>query len=192
MSPDSPEAGASAPDLHAPELYLNRELSQLEFNFRVLAQAKDPRVPLLERLRYLCISCTNLDEFFEIRGGSVRHAIEFGLPPSADGLAPVTLLNRIPSLFCVHKDVPAKNMKEFISGWVICLDESMSSWLNRWTCPGWIFCPRKPHPFGNEWHTACCGLSGILFAFELVEGKDAPPQIEVPHAQHGKTTGLLL
>ena len=85
-----------------------------------------------------------------------------------------------------------KIMKEFISGWVICVDESMSSWINCWTCPGWIFCPRKPHPFGNEWHTACCGLSGILFAFELVEGKDAPPQIEVPHAQHGKTTGLLL
>lgn len=85
-----------------------------------------------------------------------------------------------------------KNMKEFISGWVICLDESMSSWINRWTCPGWIFCPRKPHPFGNEYHTACCALSGIMFAIELVEGKDAPPQIEVPHAEHGKTTGLLL
>ena len=81
--------------LRDPALYANRELSQLDFNFRVLAQAQDPSVPLLERLRFLCISCTNLDEFFEIRGGSVRHAIEFGLPPSADGLAPVTLLNRI-------------------------------------------------------------------------------------------------
>jgi hypothetical protein len=67
------------------------------------------------------------------------------------------------------------NMKEFIAGWVLCLDESMSIWLNRWTCPGWIFCPRKPHPFGNEYHTACCGLSGIMFSIELVEGKDAPP-----------------
>ena len=81
--------------LSDPQLYANRELSQLDFNFRVLAQAQDPSVPLLERLRFLCISCTNLDEFFEIRGGSVRHAIEFGLPPSADGLAPGTLLNRI-------------------------------------------------------------------------------------------------
>jgi len=81
--------------LRDPSLYANRELSQLDFNFRVLAQAQDASVPLLERLRYLCISCTNLDEFFEIRGGSVRHAIEFGGPPSADGLSPSTLLNRI-------------------------------------------------------------------------------------------------
>ena len=86
---------APPPSLRDQSLYANRELSQLDFNFRVLAQTQDQSVPLLERLRFLCISCTNLDEFFEIRGGSVRHAIEFGLPPSADGLAPVTLLNRI-------------------------------------------------------------------------------------------------
>ncbi|MEN9311116.1 MAG: polyphosphate kinase 1, partial [Pseudomonadota bacterium] len=76
-------------------LYANRELGQLDFNFRVLAQAQDPAVPLLERLRYLCISCTNLDEFFEIRGGAVRHAVEFGLPAGMDGLDPAVLLNRI-------------------------------------------------------------------------------------------------
>lgn len=76
-------------------LYANRELSQLDFNFRVLAQAQDSAVPLLERLRYLCISCTNLDEFFEIRGGAVRHAVELNLPPGMDGLDPAILLNRI-------------------------------------------------------------------------------------------------
>ena len=47
-------------DLKDPALYLNRELAQLEFNFRVLAQAQDASVPLLERLRYLCISCTKI------------------------------------------------------------------------------------------------------------------------------------
>ncbi len=81
--------------LRDPALYLNRELSQLDFNFRVLAQAQDPQVPLLERLRFLCISCTNLDEFFEIRAATVRHAQDFGLPPGPDGLSPAAILNRI-------------------------------------------------------------------------------------------------
>jgi hypothetical protein len=76
-------------------LYLNRELSQLDFNFRVLAQAQDPAVPLLERLRYLCISCTNLDEFFEIRAATVRQAQEFGVPPAADGIPHPLLLKQI-------------------------------------------------------------------------------------------------
>ncbi|MBU8976294.1 MULTISPECIES: polyphosphate kinase 1 [unclassified Lysobacter] len=77
------------------ELYFNRELSALDFNFRVLAQAQDPQVPLLERLRYLCISCTNLDEFFEIRAGTLRHAQDLGVPPGPDGLSPATVLARI-------------------------------------------------------------------------------------------------
>ncbi|HEY5139045.1 MAG TPA: methyltransferase domain-containing protein, partial [Methylococcales bacterium] len=58
-------------NLEAPELYINRDLSLLEFNKRVLAQAKNEAVPLLERLNYLCISCSNLDEFFEVRVASV-------------------------------------------------------------------------------------------------------------------------
>jgi polyphosphate kinase len=62
------------------ELYINRELSLLEFNKRVLAQAQDPDVPLLERLRFMCISCTNLDEFFEIRVASLKQRMEIGAP----------------------------------------------------------------------------------------------------------------
>ncbi len=58
-------------NLESPELYINRDLSLLEFNKRVLAQAKNETVPLLERLNYLCISCSNLDEFFEVRVASV-------------------------------------------------------------------------------------------------------------------------
>ncbi|WJI16859.1 polyphosphate kinase 1 [Pseudoxanthomonas winnipegensis] len=85
----------AADPLRDPSLYFNRELSQLDFNFRVLAQALDGSVPLLERLRFLCISCTNLDEFFEIRAATVRHAQDFGLPPGPDGLTPATVLARI-------------------------------------------------------------------------------------------------
>jgi len=70
-------------------------LSQLDFNFRVLAQAQDEGVPVLERLRYLCISCTNLDEFFEIRAATVRHAQDFEIPLASDGLTPATVLKRI-------------------------------------------------------------------------------------------------
>ena len=64
--------------------YINRELSLLEFHKRVLAQALDPEVPLLERLRFLCISCTNLDEFFEIRVAGLKQRMEIGAP--AQGL----------------------------------------------------------------------------------------------------------
>ncbi len=92
FKPDPAHEGDSLSDS---SLYFNRELSQLDFNFRVLAQAQDPAVPLLERLRYLCISCTNLDEFFEIRAATVQHAQDFGMPLPADGLAPVTVLKRI-------------------------------------------------------------------------------------------------
>ncbi|MGH8338391.1 MAG: polyphosphate kinase 1, partial [Gammaproteobacteria bacterium] len=65
-------------DLQIPQLYFNRELSHLEFNRRVLEQAKDSRIPLLERVRFLCISCAILDEFFEIRVASLKELLEAG------------------------------------------------------------------------------------------------------------------
>ena len=68
--------------------------------------------------------------------------------------------------------------KDFVSGWVVCLDESMSPWTRQWTCPAFVFCPRKPHPKGNEYHTINDGKSGILFCLEIVEGKDEPPEME--------------
>jgi polyphosphate kinase len=92
--PTQIDAADTSP-LHDSALYFNRELSQLDFNFRVLAQAQDEKVPLLERLKYLCISCTNLDEFFEIRAGTLRHARDLGLVPAPDGLAPSAVLAKI-------------------------------------------------------------------------------------------------
>ena len=86
------------------------------------------------------------------------------------------------------------NMKEeYILSWVSCLDKSISIWFNRWTCPGWMFVPRKPHPFGNEYHTITNGCSGITFDTEVVEGKDHSKEIpKDPLDREGKTVGLLL
>lgn len=83
-------------DLNQPQLYINRELSLLEFNMRVLAQAKKEDIPLLERLNYLCISCSNLDEFFEVRVASILQMAN--IDPDAkglDGLTPAQQLAQI-------------------------------------------------------------------------------------------------
>ena len=63
-----------------------------------------------------------------------------------------------------------KNMVEqFTPSWVSCLDKSMSPWTNKYTCPGWMFVPRKKHPFGNEYHSICCSMSGIMWGVKLVD-----------------------
>ncbi len=78
------------------EHFLNRELSLLAFNRRVLAQAADARVPLLERLRFLCIVSSNLDEFFEIRVAGLKEQIKLGSHAvGADGLPPLEVFRRV-------------------------------------------------------------------------------------------------
>jgi polyphosphate kinase len=83
-------------NLKVPELYINRELSLLEFNRRVFEQAKDSSIPLLERLRFLCIASTNLDEFFEIRVAGIKQQVKYGsVQTGPDNLTPAEVLKRI-------------------------------------------------------------------------------------------------
>src|SRR5690606_31006728 len=87
----SPTAPA---DLRHPSLYLNRELSWLEFNRRVLYEALDPRTPLLERLKFLGIFSSNLDEFFQVRIAGLRQQLAARLGErTADGLTPAEQLH---------------------------------------------------------------------------------------------------
>ena len=92
----TPPAEAEPIDLKRPELYINRELSLLEFNRRVLEQAKDETIPLLERLKYLCISSTNLDEFFEIRVAGAKQKIASGsVQAGPENMSPQEILRQI-------------------------------------------------------------------------------------------------
>jgi polyphosphate kinase len=87
---------AAAPDLIDPGLYFNRELSWLEFNARVLQLAEDPTVPLLERLKFLAIVSSNLDEFFMVRVAGLHDMIDAGIDkPREDGRSPQETLDAI-------------------------------------------------------------------------------------------------
>ena len=88
---------ADPTDLDHPSLYINRELSWLEFNRRVLEEAVDLSVPLLERLKFLAIFSSNLDEFFMVRVGGLHQKVRAGINHSSGGdrTPPAEQLRRI-------------------------------------------------------------------------------------------------
>ena len=83
--------------------------------------------------------------------------------------------------------------KNFSPSWINTIDESISKWINEFTCPGFMYVPRKPWPFGNEYHDAGCADSDIIWQVDLREGKDCPVQFRgKEHDDKGKTTETLL
>src|SRR5215468_3349967 len=97
LPPAPAVAGANQHErFSAPENFINRELSWLEFNRRVLEEAQDPTQPLIERVKFLSIFSSNLDEFFEIRVAGIKQQIESETSDvAADGLSPTELFERI-------------------------------------------------------------------------------------------------
>ena len=83
----------------------------------------------------------------------------------------------------------------FIPSWILFLGESMSVWINKFTCPGSEFFPLAPHPKSNEYHTIFCGKIVIMYVWGGFEGKDhqipmGRPKFEM--SSNTKTVGLVL
>ncbi|HEX8970600.1 MAG TPA: RNA degradosome polyphosphate kinase, partial [Oryzihumus sp.] len=110
------QPGALGPDGLPEDRFLDREISWLQFNERVLQLADDPSVPLLERARYLSIFASNLDEFFMVRVAGLKRRIATGLAMrSASGLEPREVLEQISlvahELMWMHADTFEKSVR---------------------------------------------------------------------------------
>ena len=204
-------------NLKLPELYINRELSLLEFNRRVLEQAKDENTPLLERLRFLCIASTNLDEFFEIRVAGLNQQVKYGsVQTAADNLTPVEVLKKISETVHELVDEQYKMLNDVLipelakekirilrrAQWKPKLARWIKSYFNRELVP--ILSPiglDPSHPFPRV-------LNKNLYFIVTLDGKDAfgresgyaivqaprslPRVIEVPKEHSNKTHDFIL
>ncbi|ALB24175.1 Polyphosphate kinase [Piscirickettsia salmonis] len=204
-------------DLSDPELYLDRELSFIEFNQRVVQQAADETVPLLERLHFLSIASSNLDEFFEIRVAGVKQRLNYNSQTQNDaGLLPQELIRNISVQTHVlvkeqyrlfYEELIPKLAKENIEFHfaVDGLVESKQAWLKRYFRNEIL---PVVSPIGLDYaHPFPRLVNKSLNFIVSLEGKDAfgrdsglaivhvpralPQLIEVPDKEDEKKTGLI-
>ncbi|MCW8957161.1 MAG: polyphosphate kinase 1 [Gammaproteobacteria bacterium] len=178
-------------DLKQPEYYINRQLSQLEFNRRVLHQARNENIPLLERLRFLCIFSTNMDEFFEIRVSGLKQKLELGaVQNEPDNKSHQEILNEISSRAHVlveqqydllnhllDTELSSENIR-FIrrTEWSVCVDNWLRDYFENELYP--IISPfalDPAHPFPRI-------LNKSLHFIVSLKGKDA----------FGRSSGLAI
>jgi polyphosphate kinase len=171
---------------------INRELSWIEFNRRVLAEAKDPSHPLLERAKFLAIFATNLDEFYMIRVSGLREQIESGISePGPEGLPPAEIVTRInerlPALVQEHTELWKHTIKPELKANGVCvldvgeLNDSQRVYVNDYfhrtifpVLTPLAFDPGRPFP-----HISNLSLS-LAIAVEDKAGRMAFARVKVP------------
>ena len=213
-APKSERPSEAMVDLAAPDRFINRELSWLDFNHRVLEEAENPRHPLLERLRFLSISASNLDEFYSVRVAALIGQAKAGATfTSADGRTAAQQLSaiklRAESLLVDQQHI----LRELLgllrnAGVVLCTTETLSedekTWLEAWfmervfpVVTPLAVDPAHPFPFISNF--------GLVLALHLVREDDGqgmrgllplPSQIDrfvrLPAAESGESVRFIL
>ena len=123
--------------------------------------------------------------FFE----SICYSLIFTDPPPL----PIELNYIKHKKWLLHGMVTLK--KIFIPSWISRLYESISVWMSKFMCPGFVFCPCMPHPKGNEYHTIYCVESSIIYGWKIVEVRDHPISMGGPEfgtTKNMNTVGIML
>src|SRR5690242_15960486 len=204
------DATATAPDLSLPEeRMLNRELSRLDFNARVLAQAADPEVPLLERVRFCSIVSSNLDEFFMVRVAGLLRQAGAGVPTrSADGRTPRAALDeireRVVDLYATQSEIlrdqltPALAEQGVILGGIeACTDDELTELTSRFDREVYpVLTPLGVGPGQSFPYISGLSMSLGVFVREPESGEERFARVKVPEVLPRflaiGTRGLLL